>query len=109
MERLENAAVGSRELDEAVCFATTHPYGFDLGDETPPVTTSLDAALSLAGRVLPKSWWPSVSSIGPSKWRSDFYDPETDDIPGDSYAATPALALCAAVLRARQPEKGEEG
>lgn len=112
VERLEAAEVGSRELDAAVCMETTHPYGFDHDYEINafPVTTSLDAALSLAERVLPGWWWTAGkcgltchASVGPdrafiaepdlSKYDAGFHA----DIPNPS---TPALALCAAILRA---------
>lgn len=117
IEKLEGAEVGSRELNAKVCDATnphdSGPYvhapsmmrAFGYASE---VTTSLDAALALAERVLPG-------------WRMHFLQDQdgiyqTDNTatrwavgirkkrgPGNvqSKAATPALALCAAILRAQ--------
>lgn len=50
IEKLEGAEVGSRELDCAIWTATG---GWDGVDHPPAFTTSLDAALALAERVLP--------------------------------------------------------
>lgn len=126
IEKLEGASEGSGELDAEIAVATRWPamgnikhwiheeemeprlhgyIGFkNLKDnphefKTPEVTTSLDAALALAERVL----------LGDLTWRIEkdstftaafWSDPEYEPI-GSARSATPALALCAAILRAQ--------
>lgn len=119
IEKLEGAEVGSYGLDGLVLEATGHKYHLDFGSAwyarpgrneriygngPARVTTSLDAALALAERVLP-GW--RVYGI------SDETDFQTNNGwgaglsesrgPGIQHAraATPALALCAAILRAQ--------
>jgi hypothetical protein len=101
--RLESAQEGSRELDEAIYDAIGRPgdddpqeYSFLHGDCPPAYSTSLDAALAL----VPEGYMAISASLnerGPSSVRI-----------GHPYvfgnAATPALALTIASLRAR--EKG---
>lgn len=129
LDRLEHAEEGSRELDRDVAEAagwerkvTADQMADDywrLGDmswtrETagypPDYTTSLDAALTL----VPEGWKPSMIA-----WQSEElrWDPPfrvsasvvtakqiSNSHPGyaKGEAATPALALCAAALRARE-------
>lgn len=58
---------------------------------------SLDAALALAERVLGNG--PCVlHRNGPNEWGFTYVDDDT------AYAATPALSMCAAILRAKQGE-----
>jgi len=102
IKRLEEAEVGSRELDISLAMETTHPYGFDSEreiDAYPHPTTSIDDALALAERVLP----------GLYMWKVEFDDEPTSTPAwanvyakrdGQSFAHTPALALCAAILKA---------
>lgn len=102
--RLQAAEGPSRELDTEICEA----IGFVLGQlgHAPPFTTSIDAALTL----VPEGWhWAiytekgicggkgaRVNVGGPERtrrgWSKDLHE---------VYAATPALALCIAALRAR--------
>lgn len=128
--RLEAAEVGSRELDVAIARSLgwgVHnarrfglwvvPFGeydtcdpddmFELGE----FTTSLDAALALAERVLPGWLWdvttittavgglrkPLASVVRPDQ-------PEGEEIKTWGYGSTPALALVIALLRAKQGE-----
>lgn len=81
--------------------------GFENGPNY-PVTTSLDAALALAERVLPGWLWdvttittavgglrkPLASVVRPDQ-------PEGEEIKTWGYASAPALALCIAILRAK--------
>lgn len=124
--RLEAAEVGSRELDAEICILfqyggpnsegavnvrTDSNWEGDLlfeqgGDECcnpiPPVTTSLDAALALAARVLP-GW--SCSAIKGQGGCEAYVWPHAEafaDVQGKS--STPALAICIAILRAKQGE-----
>jgi len=134
--RLEAAEVGSRELDALI---TAHFVGAELrpyppatdfgpsakwqfwsadgkhflGNESkfpvPPVTTSLDAALALAERVLP-GWYVGVQAnryellIAPEDWSAYLSAPKghqfTDEV--EASAPTPALALCIAILKAKE-------
>ena len=73
---------------------TTAREGFEF-------TTSIDAALTLAERVLP-GWWPAVSMIGPAKWVADIYDPTDMTWLKPAHARTPALALVSAILKAKE-------
>ena len=90
IEKLEGAEVGSRELDAYVLFR----LDYDQSESTPPVTTSLDAALALAERVLPYAEVIAVSRTKSGGWGAGINGYVV-------YAATPALALCAAILRAQ--------
>ena len=113
IKRMEEAEAGSRELDAAIAdlfnpvpdqydgFAGRWPFveGSPFSDQTPPVTTSLDAALALAERVLPGWCWMierhknGTATAGLHEWNAyreaDLFT-----------ANTPALALCAAILKA---------
>jgi len=116
IEKLEGAEVGSRELDGDVLKATGHGYHMDFGNGwyarpghneriygngPSQVTTSLDAALALAERMLPGwVWMVERHKDGRATvWLHEFsaYG-EGDTTEGN----TPALALCAAILRAHQ-------
>lgn len=117
IERLEVASEGSRELDALIyCSAfdgyTYHPaaraYGAHVlhrsGVRTGlsaigEYTTSLDAALALAGRVLPEATWrveKDDRGFYAALWSDPDYEPD-----GCGRAPTPALALCIAILKAR--------
>jgi|GEM_PF-2567366 len=122
IEALEAAEVGSRELDARLWMALVecdrmwrywapvdenHGHGEPSPGAlyyaphcaqvfvTPEVTTSLDAALALAERVLGNGPC-NLHRNGPAEWGFTYVDCDT------AYAATPALALCAAILRARE-------
>lgn len=98
-----------------------HTYGGS-GDETiitPRWTTSLDAALALVERTMVPylldiggSWEPSDKGAWPA-WTVRWY-PGGSDRDGKSWhaqigsAATPALALCVALLSALQLQGGSE-
>jgi len=108
--RLEAAEAGSHELDKAVavaCGSTINVWAEIAADGTflgsvRPVTTSLDAALALAERVLGNG--PCVlHRNGPTEWGFTYVDDDT------VYAATPALALCIATLRAKLDGYAAEG
>lgn len=100
VEKLEAAEVGSRSLDQAVWLATG---GWEGVNAPPSFTTSLDAALALAERVLP-GWFVGlqqnrwVHREGPA-WAAYLTPPKSSlEIEGDG--PTPALALCIAICRA---------
>ena len=101
-----------------------HPGGpaalYVPGYKVPEYTTSIDAALALAERVLP-GWFPAVEPRffidgEVVRWKTtlirplwDQYNPVTDewfDRIENRTASTPALALCAAILRASEQERG---
>ncbi len=114
-ERVERASGPDRELDEAIWLAAKchvepeHPY-----------TVSTDSAMTL----IPEGWWlsalywqhPYFRSEGDHEWIAEIAGPVTwveyDHLPEPKFdseggkGATPALALCAAALRARA-ERGE--
>ena len=120
--RLEAAKTGSRELDTAVGCAAKMPmdwyssYGYgdpakDAPREHRHYTTSLDSALTL----VPEGWGMAVTN--PKHWDAEPNDREPyarvykvpfDDADEGIFkgtAATPALALCVAALKARQDAK----
>jgi hypothetical protein len=102
IKRLEEAEAGSRELD--TCIANH----FDTND-TPHVTTSLDAALALAERVLPGARWMMVQQ--PVGWGAvpllfDGVAWDCPNDPGETVHALLPLALCIATLKAT--DKGRE-
>lgn len=70
-----------------------------------PVTTSLDAALALASRVLPGWVWNMGNDL-PCWVHLWIDDRNYDGNPIQGNASTPALALCAAILRASEQERG---
>lgn len=124
IERLEKAEAGSRELDALVWCATV-PGGatYDTGrsrvtypDKSwaiitsfSPVTTSLDAALALAERVMPDHNW-SVGCL-PVSDEADYeehhsfgallYSRYTKPYDAMAHGASPALAVVTAVLKAQ--------
>lgn len=76
---------------------------------TPSYTASLDAALALVERVLP-GWRRCLEEVEPgARWWAGVKPPDdtTSGYRGDrfAYAPTPALALCAALLRALQTQE----
>ena len=127
--KLESASEGSRELDALVTVALRLDCKRGLSDDlqylspirrddecaigtywyvcrsgrslrtAEPVTTSIDAALALAERVLPKLWtWRVEKNNGGyfvAFWSDGDYAPD-----GEAVCASPALAICAALLRA---------
>ena len=124
---LEQAGEGSRELDARVAGVFSHDVESDDGDfwwgpfdqqaeRVPDFTTSLDAALALASRVLPGWSYGLFGEVGDGATAS-LTQPDVDigggviASPGlmgldefEGEAATPALALCLAVLRATNPK-----
>lgn len=109
---LEKAGAGSRELDEKVAVATTHPYGVDAidWDGFPAYTTSLDAALALAERVHPGFHAALYTSDGGKSRQAMITVPSRTDGPFTATAATIPLALCIAILKAQasNPSGGRE-
>jgi len=102
--RLEAAEVGSRELDKEILAA----FGFtwrgmaywncedEMWSGPSALTRSLEAALALAERTGVRRLW--------NLWKSN--SGYVASFEGDIYSrsSTPALALCIAVLRAKQGE-----
>ncbi len=111
IKRLEAAEAGSRELDFAIMAHFGYTNISDPRDaldcwrgsdgkshfENATFSRSLDAALALAERVLPGWGWSAGGSRGEHYGRLD--TPDGCDFE-EAYASTPALALCAAILKA---------
>ena len=112
-EKLQAAEGGSRALDAEVHAALVPDVFFSpLVLSNQYYTSSLDAALALAERVLP-GWWFTAgrcgltchASVGPDRafipepTLSLYDDGFHADLPNPS---TPALALCAAILAAKE-------
>ena len=96
IEKLEGAEVGSRELDCAIWTATG---GWDHVGRPPTFSTSLDVALALAERVLPGARMMVERFHDGKGWAMVQCAPGSAKIMTDGN--TPALALCAAILRAQ--------
>jgi hypothetical protein len=75
-----------------------------------PVTTSVDAALALIEKRLP-GWSPSIVKVlHEPVWMGEVVSPDLDEddiseVGADGSAATPALALCIAILNALQDQQ----
>jgi len=104
--RLEAAEAGGRELDYEIRDALNDPHW---NIRVPADwTTSLDAALALAERVLP-GWQITLSTKGGEMppWVQIYPLPlEEDNYLDPEFAATPALALCIAILKAKAQGEG---
>lgn len=116
IERIEAAEVGSAELDLEVAQALSEPWSY-MGEppkviKCRPYTTSIDAALALAERVLP-GW--RLARLGESReaddsgayvggWDVRLHWPLGGKLHNLEYGSgsTPALALVAAILRAKE-------
>lgn len=107
VERIEAADGPSRELDEAIRLLIEHNIvvaldlaGGYVGQSTPSFTASIDAALTL----LPEgAQWGTGSRDGTLRswaWCALNYEQPNERMEL-AFAATPALALVAAILRAR--------
>ena len=111
---LERATEGSRELDALIDLALKRGQPYKparIGQFIDDYTTSLDAALTL----VPEGWdWLARDGDGghfanvtrggiPMMMDKHQFNPDWQDTP--TYAATPALALCIASLKARQAMK----
>ena len=110
--RLESAGEGSVELDREVwtaCGMAPQFHGpFDAAGKGvwngPHLSHSLDAALALAERVIEKRGPIDISIMGSAQVTIHADDP-CANVLADAYAATPALALCLAILRASEQSK----
>lgn len=98
LSRLSSSREGSRELDIEIDHAIKKPEDWDWRFEPPKYTGSLDAALSLVPEGL--SW--EVRQIVTFECDAIVYG---HDIHQSAEAATPALALVIAALRAREASK----
>ena len=103
--RLEAAEAGSRELDRLIGEATDSPMGMSgdvVGLGYDHFTTSLDAALALASRVLDQRGPININIClaGSAQVVIDSVGP-CNPVMAQVVASTPALALCAAILRAK--------
>jgi hypothetical protein len=99
------------------------PEGKSHYNHMPRYTDSVDAALALAERVLPEMFWtlgflPDAEDPAWDEHHNNFaalhpYLHVADPRDVTAYGATPALAMCAAILRATQsrstPEDGKGG
>lgn len=108
IERLEAAEVGSRELDAAIWYALIETCGGkpdrDMIDRWPAYTTSLDAALALAERVLP-GCCPGVSqNVHSGVWFSwlGYSDEGVPRLYADAFGKTAAVSVCIAILKAKE-------
>jgi hypothetical protein len=116
IKRLKEAETGSRELDALMW--PLHPgfkrmRGTHFHDDdkekawraiaAPAYTTSLDAALALAERVLPGWSWMVrhyAAGQGGRGWTAYVCKPDTDLVSAGPVGSSPALALCIAILKA---------
>lgn len=118
-QRLSDATEGTRELDALVWCALTPGAkmtdtswaGVVMADGSKcfaePVTTSLDAALALASRVLPRCRCMVERDFDDAGWAMVQRAPEYAKIMTNGN--TPALALCLAILSAKATDTGVGG
>lgn len=112
--KLTEATGGDRLLDEAVYEALIGPVTWalvsDAGNMNPPgYTLSLDAAVALVECVLPGHCLQTTKYAwgGNQNWGAKVFDPRREGRSnGGAFGATPALALCLALIRALLSEKG---
>lgn len=112
-ERCEKTTGPKRELDEAIRLLVERNIvvGLDLaGGYVPPSTPRYTESLDAAMQLVPEGWaWMAgcapearfFATLAPT----DESGIEAEDI--DTAAATPALALCAAALRARAADRAQ--
>lgn len=117
IEKLEGAEVGSGALSNEVLSACGYvetrfpmdscPYWVHPSAPRSPlsvaqegVTTSLDAALALAERVLPKLTRIEIKTYVQGEFHHCTIETDDDEFDVNN-CRTPALALCAAILRAQ--------
>ncbi|RFZ89392.1 hypothetical protein D0Y60_01820 [Shinella sp. WSJ-2] len=139
IEKLEKAEGASRGLDAEIS-AVVEPHLFDAPGFTPirpipnfrydsgenvirfeggglmdvhffpPATSSIDAAVSLAERLLPGWMRSMLTGLGKtSAYVRDKSILAPDKIEGEGYHATPAIALVLATLRALQQKDSSNG
>jgi hypothetical protein len=102
--RCEKATGPDRELDAEIYVALDAnrenrdalAINGAVGSWVPDFTASLDAAMTL----VPEGWYWQVGQ-GNHAWAAVYENPIPPAMRVDPIAATPALALCAAALRAR--------
>lgn len=112
-ERCEEASDGSEALDLAITEATT---GKPVGHRQTyvPVTRSLDAAMSLVPAVIQQSpvsvsVWSNIEGGRKHNGWAEIQRNIGNHVVGESMAATPALALTAAALRALAAMEDNDG
>ena len=98
-DRIEAASAGSRELDAEIAGTDATTVMWHDEEETPRYTTSLDAAMTLVpeGALMAVRTY-AEPGVYPAHVRASAW------VQGSPrcFAATPALALCAAALRAQK-------
>jgi len=98
--KLEAATEGSRELDREVAKAVYGWKRVQPGYYVPRFTQSLDAALTL----VPEGWewFKPQNNYQSDKPRIEIFGPIDYQV---AAAATPALAICIAALKAREQQE----
>lgn len=122
--KLSEATVGSRELDRELAERFGWKFHGNLRfwmkpdwwtpleaiEGLPHFTTSVDATLALIEKRLP-GWSPSIVKVlHEPVWMGEVVSPDLDEddiseVGADGSAATPALALCIAILNALQDQQ----
>ena len=107
-DRIEALEEPCREMDAEI-YDTLRRRGVDIGLKN--YTASLDAAVTLVPEgmgVELMSYW--ITAVEGPVWMARLHAGGTPDDPAREYsfwdAATPALALCAAALRAQEAHNG---
>lgn len=95
-DRCQDAALGSRDLDRAIATVIGCDQYYSAGSHRWKLTSSIDAAMTL----VPANCAPSLMRLHDGSAKADAHISGCGDM---VYAdgSTPALALCAAALRAR--------
>lgn len=112
IERLEKAQGGDRDIDLAIHSATEPPLrnGFRFG-KFPHVTSSVDAAIALAEKVLQGAYSMKISTDPSGCGTKIHHWPNglsgEDEIIAEGVSQTMALSACLAILKAKQMGVGE--
>lgn len=100
-ERCEEATGATRELDAMIHWAINDGVAVGYAAYAPAYTASLDAAMTLVPEGA--AWSIGCEDDAQTDWLADLtcFSEDPDDYSLYIRAATPAVALCAAALRAR--------
>lgn len=107
IDRIEGAEAGSRALDRAIWNALEFAHD---GEPTkcPHYTTSLDAALALAELVLPGQEYEISTLYGVARVTLNLnHGDDGGPYYGSHECGSVPLALCAAILRAKEQGNGD--
>lgn len=93
-----------RKEQGGISWRSSH-YGWDLG--VAAYTASIDAAVALVERGLPRADWRVTGYPSRHLGLAEIRRRDADEFGPPALGATPAIALCIAMLRAREAQGGK--